>query len=414
MFVELSAASGLLYLYNRFFLNNNYYKYKRLVKDLALNNASFSNSNNISIKFVHFQDSDYTKKLIVNINKVLGFEELQKKKDYLVSYFECKDIIFTKLENTNIQLDLIYSNKPIGNYSCVEQKDCEVLVGFDAENNPVLVNMNDFPHMVIGGQTGTGKSRFLMQLLTNMINKCKDIELYLFQIRKSDLILFKNCKQTKAIVRTLEDARDTLKYLNDIAIKRDNTIERLIHKNILNIEDYNRYSKFNKMKYIYLVLDEFSFFNVDGADDKYTKILKREILAYIKHLAVAARSSGIFIITSLQKPTNNSLPSDIKSQFATRVSFRMGDDAESIVVLGNANATKLKGRECIVRTNKEQICKVSNIDMKIINDFIKNSIEINKKYIDIKNHINKDTNTNTQKCNNDGIINEDVLKDAFE
>lgn len=412
MFVELSVAGGVVYLYNRFILNSNYYKYKRLVKDLALNNASFSNSNNSSIRFIDFKDSDYTKRLIVNINKVLGFEELQKKKDYLVSYFECKDIIFTKLENTNIQLDLIYSKKPIGDYTCVEQKDYEVLVGFDSDNNPVLVNMNDFPHVVIGGQTGTGKSRFLMQLLTNMVNKCKDIELYLFQIRKSDLIIFKNCKQTKTIARNLEDARDTLKYLNDIAIKRDTTIERLLHKNVLNISDYNRYSKFNKMKYIYLVLDEFSFFNIDGADDKYTKTLKREILAYIKHLAVASRSAGIFIITSLQKPTNNSLPSDIKSQLATRISFRMGDDAESIVVLGNANATKLESRECIVKTNKEQICKVSNIDMKIINDSIKNSIEINKKYIDIKSYINK--NTNTKKCNTDGIITEDVLKDAFK
>lgn len=412
MFVEMASVGGLVYLYNRFFLNSEFYKYKRLVKDLATNNTSFSNANNSSIKFVNFKDLDYKKKLIINISKIMGYEELEKKKDYLITYFACKDITFKKLQNANVQIDLIYNKKAIGNYVSVEQKDYEVLVGFDSDNNPILVNMNDFPHIVIGGQTGTGKSRFLMQLLTNLICKCKDIELYLFQIRKSDLILFKNCKQTKAIVRNLEDARDVLKYLNDIAIKRDTTIERLIHKNILNISDYNRYCKFNKMKYMYLVLDEFSFFNVDGADDKYTKTLKREILAYIKHLAVASRSSGIFIITSLQKPTSTSLPSDIKSQLVTRVSFKMGDDAESIVVLGNANATKLETRECIVRTNEEAIYKVANIDVNIINNYIKNSIEINKKYLDIKSYINK--KNNTEKCATDGIVTEDVLKDAFK
>ena len=68
------------------------------------------------------------------------------------------------------------------------------------------------------------------------------------------------------------------------------------------------------MKYSYVVLDEFSFFNPDGSDNKETKAIKKEILTYIKYLVMVGRSLGIFVITSLQKPSQSSIPSDIKSQ----------------------------------------------------------------------------------------------------
>lgn len=415
MFVELSVAGGIAYLYNRFVLNHKYYKYKNLIKELSENNSSFCNSNKNTIKFINYIDLEPIDRIIINISKIIGYEEFEKKKDYLISYFSCKDIKIKKLKNANVQLDLIFDSIQVGNYEVVKQLDYEVFVGYDEQGRALLINMNRFPHMVVGGQTGTGKSRFLMQLLTNLISNCKDVDLYLFQIRKSDLIAFKNCKQTKAIVRNLEDARDTLKFLNNISIKRDLEIEKLINKNILNIEDYNKYSKFNKMNYIYVVLDEFSFFNVDAADTKYIKSLKKEILTYIKHLAVASRSSGIFLITSLQKPVNSSLPADIKSQLVTRVSFRMGDDAESIVVLGNANATKISEQECIVRTNNETLCKTANINIKIINNIIKDHIVKNKKYVDVKKYIKNSDIENNAKCKekDTGIITEDIFKDAF-
>ncbi|MBP3915928.1 FtsK/SpoIIIE domain-containing protein [Clostridium sp.] len=411
MFVELGVAGAVTYLYYRLFLNPKYYKYRYLIKDLSNNSSGFSNVSGKSIRFINYIDLGNTDRLIVNISKIVGYDDFIKKKDYLTSYFACKDIKFKKLDNANIQIDLIYDYAKIGDYDVIPQREYEVFAGYNQKAEPILVNMNKFPHMVIGGQTCSGKSRFLMQLLTNLVCNCKDVELFLFQIRKSDLILFKDCKQTKAIARNLEDSRDILKYLNDIAIKRDSLIEKLTNKNILNIEDYNRYSKFNKMKYIYVVLDEFSFFNVDGADDKYTKALKREILAYIKHLAVSSRSLGIFIITSLQKPTNSSLPSDIKSQLVTRICFKMGDDAESIVVLGNANAVNLEQRKCIVRTNKEEVCSTANIDIKIINNKIKDTIDKSKKYINFKK-VNIDTKA--KNINNDGVISEENFKNAFK
>ena len=77
------------------------------------------------------------------------------------------------------------------------------------------------------------------------------------QIRKSDLIVFKNSKQCKYIARDLTKARDLLKYLNNLCIERDAEIEKhTVSKGIYNIEDYNKYFKNNK-KHCNILLEFF-------------------------------------------------------------------------------------------------------------------------------------------------------------
>jgi len=117
------------------------------------------------------------------------------------------------------------------------------------------------------------------------------------------------------------------------------------------------------------------------------KEIKKEILGYIKNLVMVGRSLGIFIFTSLQKPSQSSIPSDIKSQLTTRISFKQLDSSTSVLILGNGNATSLEKREAIVRTIQEDKIKVPYIDHEIIMQNIKDSIELQHKYIELKKDI---------------------------
>ena len=411
MIVEGALIGVGVYAYYRY-SNREYYKFQKLINELSTNNTAFKNADDRAVTFVNYKETDYSKRVIIDISKVLGYEALEDKKDYLVSYFKAKDITFKKLESGLIQLDIIYSKAVKGNYEVVEQKGYELFNGYNAEGKPILVNCNSFPHVLIGGDSGSGKSRFLLMVLTNLISNCKDIDLYLLQIRKSDLIVFKNVKQCKYVARSLEDTKNLLQYLNELCIKRDKLIERYtISKGIYNIEDYNRYFKgYKSMKYSYIVLDEFSFFNVNGADPKEVKELKKAILGLIKQIVMVGRSVGVFIITSLQKPTNSSIPSDVKSQLTCRCSFKMNDKDTSIIVLGNGNATKLQPRECIIRTLGEEVSNIPYIDHKLIMQGIGEYIEDNKKYIEL---IPKEEIKQPIKANNEGVINLEVLKNVF-
>lgn len=368
-----------------------YYNYKYLVEQLPCKNKSFVNAAGNKIKFINYKDNV----LRLDIAGICGVDTVEAQKDYLKSYFRVKDIEFTDNLNGKIDLKLIDNSKFEKNYEIVPQKDHEVLTGYK-DYTPNLINMNRFPNMLIGGDVGTGKSRFLMVLLSNLIANCPDVDLYFMQIRKSDLILFKDCKQCKYIARDLTKARNLLKHINDLCIERDQIIEQYtVSDGILNIEDYNRHFKNNKMKYIYLVLEEFSFFMPNGADSKEEKQLKREILGYIRQIVNSSRSVGVFTITSLQKPTKDSIPTDIKSQLSVRVAFKLLDKENSIVILGNSSATKLKPLEAIIRTNNQSIVNIPLIHHKAIMRAIKEDIATDKQYIEL----NEVENTN-----NEGVI----------
>lgn len=385
--IGLGIAGLLLYRSAK----DEYYKYKGMVEALPDKNKSFTNAAGNKIKFINYKDNV----IRLDIAGICGVDTVEAQKDYLKSYFRVKDIEFTDNLNGKIDLKLIDNSKFEKNYEIVPQKDYEVLTGYK-DYTPNLINMNRFPNMLIGGDVGTGKSRFLMVLLSNLIANCPDVELYFMQIRKSDLILFKDCKQCKYIARDLTKARNLLKHINDLCIERDQIIEQYtVSDGILNIEDYNRHFKNNKMKYIYLVLEEFSFFMPNGADSKEEKQLKRQILGYIRQIVNSSRSVGVFTITSLQKPTKDSIPTDIKSQLSVRVAFKLLDKENSIVILGNSSATKLKPLEAIIRTNNQSIVNIPLIHHKAIMRAIKEDIATNKQYIEL----NEVENTN-----NEGVI----------
>lgn len=385
--IGLGIAGLLLYRSAK----DEYYKYKGMVEALPDKNKSFTNAAGNKIKFINYKDNV----IRLDIAGICGADTVESQKDFLKSYFRVKDIEFTDNLNGKIDLKLIDNSKFEKNFEIVPQKDYEVLTGYK-DYTPNLINMNRFPNMLIGGDVGTGKSRFLMVLLSNLIANCPDIDLYLMQIRKSDLITFKDCKQCKYIARDLTKARNLLKHINDLCIERDAIIEQYtVSDGILNIEDYNRHFKNNKMKYIYLVLEEFSFFMPNGADSKEEKQLKRQILGYIRQIVNSSRSVGVFTITSLQKPTKDSIPTDIKSQLSVRVAFKLLDKENSIVILGNSSATKLKPLEAIIRTNNQSIVNIPLIHHKAIMRAIKEDIATDKQYIEL----NEVENTN-----NEGVI----------
>jgi hypothetical protein len=304
-------------------------------------------------------------KSIYSIPSGLSFEDVKKKETELSTAFK-------------MPLNAIYNNNYT--FTLEELKEVEYIDFMPSalktnelmfcEN--VIVDMNKFPHVLIGGDTGTGKSRALLAILTQLINKHDDVDLHLLQVRKNDLGVFKNCKQVKTFSKTLEDVLDCLVALDEELHRRELLIDNF--RGIYNIEDYNKRYLDKKLNYAYVVIDEFSFLNVSRGDNKEEKTLKQACLKYIKSIVNVGRSSGVFLITSLQKPTADSIPSDIKSQLVTRVSMRIQDTPTSLVIMGTDEATRLKDRQMIVKTNLTKYGYSYTIEHNIVKKYIKDSV----------------------------------------
>ena len=90
--------------------------------------------------------------------------------------------IHFKEDNRIITLHAIkqYNYKP---FKPLRLKPNEILIG-EFLGKYIVVDMNKFPHVLIGGDTNTGKSRVLFTILTNLVNNSNRIELHLLQVRK--------------------------------------------------------------------------------------------------------------------------------------------------------------------------------------------------------------------------------------
>ena len=363
MITESIIIGSSIYLY----LNWWKFKIKNKWNKIINSKSNFTNKLGKSLKIWKIQKEEYGYKLIIELPYSYTFNDLEKDLDIFREGLRLSSIQIQG-EGNIIELNCIeeFSFK---DYIPIKLPANQLLIAAGL-TNPITVNMNNFPHMLIGGDTGTGKSRILLLIITNLINGCKDVDIHLLQLRKNDLGVFNNCIQVKSNANTLEEILDTLTDIDTECRRREKLIDNT--KGYYSIEDYNKANK--PLNYIYVVIEEFSFLNKSQGDSKEEKKLKQKCLKHIKTIVNVGRSSGVFLITALQKPTSDSIPSDIKAQLCTRISLRIEDTPASVVVLGNGNATSLGEREVIIRTLGEEKGYSYTIDHNLITKNIKDSI----------------------------------------
>jgi len=345
MIVELLISGASYYLLD-LYQKKDFNSYKKEFDSTIERLPALKNNKNETLQLISYDPEEYGYKIKFFLPVGITTNILQNNYLAIKQAFKLNSMHFTE-DNRLITLHAIneYNFKP---FKPLRLKPNEILIG-EFIGKYIVVDMNKYPHCLIGGDSGCGKSRLLFTILTNLINNSNKINLYLLQVRKNDLVLFKNCKQVKACSQTLEQVLESLQVLDLELQRRDTLLD--IEKGYLNITEYNKLSG-KVLKYIYVVIEEFSFLNISRADSKDEKIFKSECLKHIKTIVNVGRSSGVFMITSLQKPTNDSIPSDIKAQLTTRISMMIKDGPTSRVVLGDEAATTLGERELICRTKE--------------------------------------------------------------
>lgn len=391
MITESIIIGGTVY----FYLNWWKLRIKRKWKQIIKSKSQFTNKLGKSLKIWKIQKEEYGYRLVIELPYSYTVKDLESDLDIFREGLQLESIQIESKGNI-ITLSCIKSIE-FKEYMPIKLPANKLLIAAGL-TKPITVNMNNFPHALIGGDTGTGKSRILLLIITNLINSCKDVDVHLLQLRKNDLGVFKNCGQVKSNCNSLEEILDSLNLIDRECRRREELIDNT--KSYYSIEDYNKANK--PLNYIYVVIEEFSFLNKSQGDSKEEKQLKQKCLKHIKTIVNVGRSSGVFLITALQKPTNDSIPSDIKAQLCTRISLRIDDGPAAKVILGNEHSTDLKERELIIRTLGEEKGYSYTIDHNRIMENIKDSIvekkdekeEVNDKedindILEVLNEINK-------------------------
>jgi len=200
------------------------------------------------------------------------------------------------------------------------------------------------PHILIAGSTGGGKSIFLSQLIASLAvqRAPKELQFILVDTKQLDLTLFASLDHVSNMIDKVEDLHEGLDWLLSEVRRRTEAMKGLAR----NLTEYNKvYGK--QLPYIVLVIDELADViqqdkELQRDEEKETK--RTRISAKLTQLAAISRAAGIHIICATQRPSIEVISGNFKTNFPTRISFKLPSATDSRVILDENGAECLLGR----------------------------------------------------------------------
>jgi len=229
-------------------------------------------------------------------------------------------------------------------------------MGKDAFGNPFIVDLASMPHMLVAGATGAGKSVFINTILVSLLVKKSPRQMKLILIDPKQLELALYSQLPHLIMPVVTEAKTASVSLLWAVQEMERSYSILKEFGVRNIDGFNNklknansemFSRIHpyyediatneyELPYIVIIVDEF-------ADLILTKAGK-EIENNICRLAAKARAAGIHLIIATQRPSVDVITGLIKSNFPTRVSFRVTTSIDSRTILNSVGAERLLGK----------------------------------------------------------------------
>ena len=214
----------------------------------------------------------------------------------------------------------------------------EVAFGKNIDGVIKSANFADFPHILVAGTTGSGKSVFTHSLICTLImrNSPENLKLVLIDPKKVEMSKYKDIPHLLCpIINDAEVAKLTMDKLVEEMNRR---YDVLVNTGCSDIKQYAEARAENPnlevMPYIIVFIDEFA----DLVDTN------KEIKAPVVSIAQKARACGIHMLIATQRPSTNIIDGVIKGNLPTRVALAVASQVDSVTILGEGGAEKLLGR----------------------------------------------------------------------
>ena len=245
--------------------------------------------------------------------------------------------------------------------------DLPVAIGYTITQKVKVFDLADAPHLLVAGATKQGKSVGLNAIVTSLLYAKHPSELKLvfidpkmveFSSYSSLLhhylaVLPSNDEKEELENAIVKKADKAEKILRSLCIEMDQRYELLSKARVPNIKLYNeKYQNrhllptdgHHFLPYIVTVIDEYAdlTMSVGGSGD--SKNTARSITTSIIRLAQKGRAAGIHVILATQRPSADVITGLIKTNFPTRIAFRVVSRIDSSVILDSTGAEKLIGK----------------------------------------------------------------------
>lgn len=207
-------------------------------------------------------------------------------------------------------------------------------IGKDITGKPIVADLAKMPHLLVAGQTGSGKSVMINDILTSLLyrNSPSDLKLILVDPKQVELTPYNDIPHLLAPV--INEPEKCISALKWAVAEMERRLRTMAEVGKRNIGEYNNLKKEEGMPYIVIVIDELADLMMMAA---------RDVEALIVRLAQKARAAGIHLVLATQRPSVDVITGLIKANIPARIAFTVASQVDSRTIIDQMGAEKLLG-----------------------------------------------------------------------
>ncbi len=208
-------------------------------------------------------------------------------------------------------------------------------LGLDVSGKPVASNLGKMPHLLIAGQTGSGKSVCINTILSTILFRSSPSEVKFILVDPKRVELTNYNDIPHLLTPVIVEPKKVVSALRWLMSEMDRRYKLFAQAGSRNIDSYNEMSGFQALPYIVLVVDELAdvmLFSPAEVEDSITR------------LAQMSRATGIHMILATQRPSVDVITGLIKANIPARIAFAVSSQVDSRVILDGQGAEKLLGK----------------------------------------------------------------------
>jgi S-DNA-T family DNA segregation ATPase FtsK/SpoIIIE len=209
----------------------------------------------------------------------------------------------------------------------------KIPLGIDTNNNILSMNLKEAPHVLVAGQTGSGKSVLLLSMITSLLMKTTPNELMFLTIDSKMVELPAFDGIPNLLSDCITDSWEAIDALKAIANMMEDRYRLLQKYKVKNIDEFN--SKFHKLPYIVVVCDEIADLMM---------LSKNQVEESLVRIGQKGRACGIHLILATQSPRREVITGILKCNLPTRIALSTSSELDSRIILNKNGAGALIGR----------------------------------------------------------------------
>jgi S-DNA-T family DNA segregation ATPase FtsK/SpoIIIE len=222
-----------------------------------------------------------------------------------------------------------------------------MIVGQNISGVPFVTDIDRMPHLLVAGQTGSGKSVCINAIICSLLMTKTPEELRLIMIdpKKVELTIYEGIPHLVSPVVTEPKEAVKALYWAVMEIQRRFALLKKLRSRDLEGANIRLLSKDyaeetltedekNPLPHIVIFVDELADLMLTASKDVESHILR---------IAQLGRAAGIHLVVATQRPSVDIITGPIKANLASRVAFRTIQAIDSRTILGHQGAEQLLG-----------------------------------------------------------------------